>query len=55
MTTGRESVTDVTNVTDFPYPPYVRARAHQHRYDFPVTSVTSVTGFYGLHCAGAVR
>lgn len=42
------AVTDVTNVTDFLYPPYTCARARHRRTLKSVTSVTSVTnGFVG--------
>jgi len=41
---GRERVTDVTDVTEIPIPLYMRTRAHHKRYNFLVTSVSSVTG-----------
>jgi hypothetical protein len=45
-------VTDVTDVTHFLYPPYVCVRAHMYRggTKITVTSVTSVTGQFGLEC-----
>ena len=46
-------VTDVTDVTNFPYPPHTCTRAYGASLGIKVTSVTSVTGFYGPQTRGA--
>lgn len=43
MTTEARRVTDVTDVTENPYPPYTCTRARKNTYGKRVTSVTSVT------------
>lgn len=48
MIIGAEFVTDVTDVTNLPYPPYTRVRARHNLTENSVTSVTPVTlGFGG--------
>lgn len=53
MRTEAASVTDVTDVTRFPYPPHTRARTYGASLGIPVTLVTSVTGFNGPQARGA--